>query len=352
MRMKKVSEADLFSEIISVLKGVVKMKKYILLVILPVLLGISLFTGCSAGKNESGSTVQGEDNKKQGAIYLMAGKIETNDQANISSKITARVSEISVDVGSTVSQGDTIIKLDTQDLQSQVDQAQAAVNTANANLTNAMNSTRPEQIAQAQAALDSATATYEVGKKNYDRTKTLVDAEANTAQQLETAEQQLTVAETGQKSAEEQLEMLKNGATETSVDVYKAQVEQAEAALKTAQIALSNGNITAPISGKVNAKNINVGEMASPGVALVSISNPDDLCVDAYAPFDIVKDLKEGQALAVKVSEVDDVEFKGTISVINSELNSQSSNVLVKVTLSDPNSQLKPGMFTEIGVRD
>ena len=55
-------------------------------------------------------------------------------------------------IGSKVNQGDVIIKLDTNDLQAQVDQAQAAVNTAKANLANAQNSTRPEQLAQAQAS--------------------------------------------------------------------------------------------------------------------------------------------------------------------------------------------------------
>ncbi len=327
------------------------MKKYVLLITLPVLIGISFFTGCAANNNRNENVVQAEEVNEQKSIYIMAGKLETDNQVNVSSKISARVSGISVNVGSVVNQGDTVIKLDTQDLQAQVDQAQAAVNTANANLTNAMNSTRPEQIEQAQAALDSAKATYDVAKKDYNRTKALVDAGAATEVQLETAQQQLTSAESGQKSAEEQLEMLKNGATETSIDVYKAQVKQAEEALKTAQIALNNGAITAPISGKVTVKNINKGEIVSPGSTLISISNPDTLCVNAYAPLSIVKDLKEGQAVAVKVSGIKDSEFEGTISVINSELNSKSNNVLVKIILTDSGAQLKPGMFAEVGVR-
>lgn len=326
------------------------MKKYILLIVLPVLIGTSLFTGCTSNNNKNENAVQEEEVNKQNSIYLIAGKIDTDNQVNVSSKISARVLDISINVGSTVTQGDAVIKLDTQDLESQVDQAQAAVNTANANLTNAMNSTRPEQIAQAQATLESAKATNDVAKNNYDRTKALVDAEAATEVQLETAQQQLTSAESGQKSAEEQLEMLKNGVTETSIDVYKAQVQQAEEALKTAQIALNNGAITAPISGKVTAKNINKGEMASPGSTLVSISNPYALCVNAYVPLSIVKNLKEGQAVVVKVSEIEDSEVEGTISVINSELNSQSNNVLVKITLANSNSQLKPGMFAEVSV--
>lgn len=283
--------------------------------------------------------------------YIMAGKIDTNDQVNIASKISARISEVLINVGSKVNQGDVVIKLDTTDLQAQVSQAQAAVNTANANLANAMNSIRPEQIAQAQASLDSATENYKVVNKNYERTKTLVEEGANTQQQLETAHQQVVAAEAQKKSAQEQLNMLKSGATETTINVYKAQVQQAEAALKTAQTALNNGVITSPISGVVNSKNINVGEIASPGASLASISNHDSLVVNAYAPLDIVNGLKEGQDVVVKVAEVENTEFKGKILVINTKLNSQSRNVLVKVSLSDPKSQLKPGMLAEIGLK-
>ena len=47
----------------------------------------------------------------------MAGKIEASEEVNVASKISARVSEISADIGSNVNAGDVLIKLDTQDLQ-------------------------------------------------------------------------------------------------------------------------------------------------------------------------------------------------------------------------------------------
>ncbi|AGF58092.1 multidrug resistance efflux pump [Clostridium saccharoperbutylacetonicum] len=327
------------------------MKKIMLLCLVTAM----MLSGCGSVSNGNGNgNVQAVDTATKQAKnkYMMAGKIDSNDEVNIASKISARVSEVLVDIGSKVNQGDAVIKLDTKDLQAQVDQAQAAVNTAKANLANAMNSTRPEQIAQAQASLDSATESYEVANKNYERTKALVDSGANTQQQLEAAHQQLVAAEAQKKSADEQLNMLKKGATETSIDVYKAQVEQAEAALKTAQTALSNGVIASPISGVVNAKSINVGEMASPGVTLASISNADALYVNAYAPLDIVGKLKEGQDVVVKVAEVEDTEFEGKITVINTKINSQSRNVLVKVALTDPKSELKPGMLAEVGLKE
>ncbi|MPN39541.1 hypothetical protein SDC9_187069 [bioreactor metagenome] len=55
--------------------------------------------------------------------------------------------------------------------------------------------------------------------------------------------------------------------------------------------------------------------------------------------------------MVVKVAEVEKTEFKGKILVINTKLNSQSRNVLVKVSLADPKSQLKPGMLAEIGLK-
>ncbi|WP_160688022.1 efflux RND transporter periplasmic adaptor subunit [Clostridium sp. C2-6-12] len=309
-------------------------------------------SGCSSAQSTNNNSQIIENKQEQTKnTYIMAGKIDANDQVNLAAKSSAKVSEILVDVGAKVNAGDTIIKLDTQELQAQVDQAQAAVNVAKANLTNAMSTARPEQIAQDEASLKSATEAYEVAKKNYERTNALFQADAATQQQLETSKQQFVTAESQQKTAQEVLNMHKNGATQTSIDVYRAQVDQAEAALKTVQTSLNNGTITSPISGVVTAKNINVGEMASPNSPLISISNTSALYVNAYAPLDIVSQLTEGQDVVVKISDVENKEFEGKITVINSKLNSQSRNVLVKVSLSDSNSELKPGMLAEIGLK-
>lgn len=313
-----------------------------------------ILSGCNSTANKSSnSSIQATKNisittSKQ---FIMGGKIAANDEANIGSKISARVSEVLVDIGTNVKQGDVLIKLDTQELQAQVDQAQAAVSISKANLINAQNSTRPEQIAQAQSSLDSAIESYEVNKKNYDRTKALVDSGAAAEQQLDSASQQLASADAGKKSAEQQLQMLKNGPTQTSINVYEAQVSQSEAALKVAQTALNNAVITAPISGVVSAKNISAGEMASTNSTLISIVNASALYVNSYAPLEIVSQLKEGQDVVVKVSEVPEKQFQGKITVINSKLNLQSRSILVKVSLEDLNSELKPGMFAEVGLK-
>ena len=313
-------------------------------------LAIAIFlTGCGS-TNTTSKNIK-NINQSTSDQFLMGGKISTNEQANITSKVSAKISEISVDLGSKVNEGDVIIKLDTKDLQGQVDQAQAALNTANANLTNAQNSTRPEQVAEAQASVSSASQSYETIKKNYDRVQALVNAGAATQQELDSVNQQLAIADAQLKTAQEQLAMLNNGPTKSAIDVYKAQVNQAEAVLKTAQTAVSNATITAPISGVVNARNVNVGDTPSTDKILLSIINSSNLYVNAYAPLDIVNQIKEGQEVVAKISEIPDKQFKGKIVVINSNLNSESRDILVKVSLIDKDSELKPGMFAEIGLK-
>lgn len=316
------------------------------------LAAVIFLSGCSSSTASIKNNVQTTKSAQQSnnSEFIMGGKVASNEEANITSKIAGKISEVLVDVGSNVKQGDAIIKLDTQDLQTQVDQAQAALNTAQANLNNLMNSSRPEQIASAQASVDSATESDNVAKKNYDRTKALVDAGAAAQSQLDAAQQQLTAADAQLKSAQEQLNMLNNGPTKSNVEVYQAQIAQAEAGLNTAQTALSNATITSPIDGVITAKNINVGELASPGVALASVVNSSALCINAYAPSEIVANLKEGQDVVIRVSELPDKKFTGKVAVIDSTLNSGSTNILVKVSIDNPDPSIKPGMFAEIGL--
>lgn len=322
------------------------MKKIALLCLAAVL----CLSGCSSSNTTGKNTknIQETTNNQ----FLMGGKIATNEQADVSSKISAKVSEISVDIGSTVKEGDVIIKLDTKDLQGQVDQAGAAVNTAQANLTNAQSGTRPEQIAEAQITVNNASQSYQTIKKNYDRTQALLKSGAATQQELDSAEQQLSSADAQCKTAQEQLSMLKNGNTESSIDIFNAQVDQAKSALKTAQTAFSNATITAPISGSIGSRTVNVGDMVSPGTPIVSIINSSNLYVNAYAPLDIISKLSVGQAVVVKVSEISDKEFEGKISVINSQVSAGSRDVLVKVTITDKDPTLKPGMFAEVGLKN
>ncbi|HWQ42586.1 MAG TPA: efflux RND transporter periplasmic adaptor subunit [Desulfosporosinus sp.] len=317
-----------------------------------VLLGIVALNGCSSVNTVETSTTHSLDGKKDSIVYLMAGRIDTNEESDITSKISARIAEINVDVGSTVKKGDILVKLDSKELEVQVVQAQAGVNTAKANLTKIQSKARPEQISQAQAALDSAQTSYENSNHTNERNQQLFNSDVISKSQLEQSQTALASAEASYKSAQEALNILNSGETSETINVFQSQLKQAQAALALAQTQLNDGTIVSPISGVVSDKNINVGELATAGVPLVTVVNPDAVIVNAYLPSALISKVKAGQETVIKVSEIPDKEFKGEISVVNSVMDSKSKNILVKVKFKDKDPLLMPGMIAEVGVRE
>ncbi|SHI08840.1 HlyD family secretion protein [Desulfosporosinus lacus] len=306
-----------------------------------------LLTGCNSStqKVETDTTVEVSK-----PVYVMAGIVDANEKAQITSKLSAKVSDISVEVGSAVKKGDSLILLDTKDIEAQVSQAEAGVNTAQANLLKMQAGARPEQIAQAQSALDSAKISYTNAKNNFDRNQQLLAAGAISQAQLETEQTLLAAAQAQYNSAQDQLNLLIQGETEESLNVMRAQVGQSQAALELAKTQLGNGMIVSPISGIVSEKNINVGELASPGIILISVVNVDSLYIKASLPEGFMGDVSVGEEVVVKVAEIKDQEFKGKISVIDPVLDSRSKSVLVRIQVDNPNKTLKPGMLAEIGI--
>jgi HlyD family secretion protein len=316
-----------------------------------ILLTILLFSGCGQSDKPLAIDVSSRSASPSQEVYIMAGKIDARDQAAVTTKISAKVAQILVDVGSQVKQGDPTIILETDEIRAQVNQAEAAVLTAQANLNNTLAGSRPEQIAQAQAALDSAQKNYENSKSNFNRIQDIYNLKGVSRQQFETAQTQLAAAEAQYKSAQEQLALLKQGSTKETVMILRNQVQQARAALEVTKAQLNNGTIMAPLSGTVTAKNINVGELASPGDTLVSIVNNKALYVNAYLPASMSGQVSQGQKVIIKVSEIPEKKFDGEITVMNTVINSLSKNILVKVAFKIPDPALKPGMFAEIALK-
>ena len=320
--------------------------KKIAVIILTMVVGL---TGCGAAtQTETKANVSVQESEP---VFIMAGIIDANDKAVITTKISAKVAAISVDVGTAVKSGETIITLDTKDIEAQVAQAQAGVSTAQANLIKAQSGARPEQIAQAQATLDSAKVSYLNTKSSFDRNQQLLAAGAITQAQFETVQTQLAGAQAQFNSAQSQLDLLVQGETHETLNVLQAQVNQAQAALDLAKTQLAFGTIVSPISGTVSVKNINVGELASPGAALVSIVNVDSLFINASLPAGLISSVKAGQKVVVKVSEIPDKEFSGEVSVVDPVIDSRSRTILVKVKLDNPDSVLKSGMLAQIGLK-
>lgn len=307
-----------------------------------------LLSGCGTIPVNRDSKQISTANKSQ-VMYIMAGRIQSEAQANVAAKISARVSKITVDVGDKVTQGQPLIYLDNKDVTDQVKQAQTSVDAAQANLDKALIGA-PEQLTQAQAAVDSAKVNYDNANKNLDRSNQLYQAGAISQQQLEAAQSQFATADSTYKTALSNLALLNKGQSQDTIANLQAQVNQAHDALDSSQVQLSNGIILAPVSGTITQRNIQVGEMAVPNTTLLSIVGGTNLYIDAQVPTDYLSQLKEGQKVSIRVDELPDQVFQGRITMISSVVNVSNNEVDVKVTLDNNQSQLKPGMMAEIDI--
>lgn len=258
-----------------------------------------LLTGCGGSGQTAESQSVYADQTTTKPAYIMAGKVEAVERADVASKVSAKITEINVDVGTSVKEGDILARFDMKELPAEANQARAALQAANVALENArLNYSRTQQLFQSGAASQQA----------YDSAK-------------------------------------------ASFETASAQVAQAKAGVDAISAQLSNGEIVAPVSGIVSAKNVNVGEIAIAGADLFSIVNPDSMYLNAYLPARLSEKVKTGQKVTVSVSEIPDKLLDGEVTVVNPIIDAGNKNILIKIKLLDDDPALKVGMFTEIALK-
>lgn len=318
------------------------MKKAIVFVLASTL----MLSGCSTTPAQNASaTAQPKE-----TVYLLAGRVDAGEKADLTSRISARIATMNVNIGDHVTEGQVLATLDTTDLIAQVKVSEAAYQVAQANYEKVKKGARPEQIRQVEASLASAKSGYETLHRNFLRTKELFNAGSYSQSQLDMALSQDETAKAQYNSLVEQLSILKKGETKEGLAVLSDQVKQAAAAVEVANANLSNSTILSPIAGVVSAKNLNKGELASTSAVILTVTNSSMPTVVTYAPATAVSHFKTGQVVQVKVSDLSNKVFTGKVTVINTVVDSKSKGIMVKVAITNGTADLKPGMFAEIGL--
>ena len=222
------------------------------------------------------------------------GTIRAVHETTIGSKLLARVMEVDLKAGQKAKKGDVLIRLDDTDLRAKLQQAKAAVGSAEA--------------ANNQAAAD---------EKRYAQ---LVKSKTISQQQYDSAIAVL-------RTAEAELRRMQAGVTEV------------EAALDWA-------TIRSPIDGTVIDKKVDVGDMVTPGQMLVTLFDPTHMQLVASVRESLTRRLQVGQTIGVQVEGLSK-QCSGTVSEIVPEAQSASRSFQVKVTGPCPTG-IYSGMFGRI----
>lgn len=292
---------------------------------------------------------------------------------------------------------------------SQTEQAEAGLASLQANLEKIKRGARDEDRKQAQASVNQADANLANAKSNYNRMKRLFETGAISAQSFESSQTQLDVAKAQYDVAVEQMRLIENGAREEDIRSMEAQVEgaeallkvaraqaetktwekdkvlaesqveaakaalasaealeaaksweaeiiavettmvQAKAALDLAKARLDDASITAPISGIVSNRHLDLGGMATLSAPIFEIVDMDTVkAVVSVIESDLSKLGLRGRGWVQVDALINPV--VGTISFISPTLESSSRSARVEFTIDNSEMKLKPGMFAKVTV--
>jgi HlyD family secretion protein len=311
------------------------------------LLALSLLLGVAA----CGSPEEGE--------IEASGTVEARE-ADLGFQMAGRIEWIGPREGDAVDGGAEVARLDTEELMARRRAAEAQLEAARALLAEMNAGSRPQEVAQGEAALWAAEERLSDALRDRDRAQRLYEGGAVSQESLDKAETAARVAQAAADQAAEQLRILEEGPRAERVAAQRAVVAQAEAAVAQIDAALSNARILVPFPGTVTLKHREPGETVSSGFPVLTVMDPEDRWVRIYVPENRIGELQLGQEAVITSDTYADREYAGEVVFIADEAEFTPRNVqtpeervklvyAVKVRITrDPSYDLKAGIPADV----
>lgn len=219
------------------------------------------------------------------------GSVQSRHEVNAASRVMATVREVRVHAGDRVRKGEVLVVLDSGDLRGALASAEGVLEAANANLVRA--------------------------SKDEKRFRYLVKRGSVTPHEFD--------------------------AVEAAYRAALAQVASAKGRVTSARAALNYAVVASPVTGVVDERLVEPGDLAVPGRPLVSVYDSNALRVELRVPEELIRQIKVGTALTVRVDAAG-LKLPAMVNEIVPVADPASRTFLVRAPLA-PNPTLRPGMF-------
>ena len=265
-------------------------------------IAISTLISCNGEKKEAVAEspaiavkVSGVSENDNSPFVSASGKIEAENSANISTRMMGYVTKIHVIVGQRVNAGQTLVSINNSDLLA--------------------------KKAQVDASIMQATAGYNNAKKDYDRFSNLFKQQSASQKELDDMTARYEMAKAGLEGAKQ---------------------------MRNEVLAQFNySNITAPFSGVVTNTFVKEGDMANPGMPLVSVEGASKLQVTAMVSENDINAIKKGMLAKVLVKS-SNKNLTGKVSELSTSATNTGGQYLVKIDLDKTDSSILSGMFVNV----
>jgi HlyD family secretion protein len=346
-----------------------------------------------------------------------SGNIEFK-KVDLAFKVAGKLIELNADEGGNVTKGSLLARLDREQMtrmrerdsaivtaaesqllqlqtgirfqkemtQSETQLRQSELRQAKAKLQELLDGTRPQDLAQARAALDDLRGLREQASKELARAKQLIEKEDISQNQYDQTQTRWASLSAQVRAGEERLSLLTEGPRKTDIEAARAAVARAEAALKMtesqrldilrreeelaarrADIARAKSGVSvidsqlddtlaaSPVDGVVLTKAADPGEVLAAGTPVLTIGDIDHPWLRGYVPQSKLGQVKLGMPVAVYSDSYPGKTYKGKISFIASEAEFTPKQIQtneervklvyrIKVDVENPNRELKLNM--------
>jgi HlyD family secretion protein len=292
----------------------------------------------------------------QGVILNATGYIVAAHKIQVAAKVIGKVKWIGVDKGSRVHEGDVIVRLEDDEYQAQLQQAKGNLVSLQARLDELTNGSRPEEIAQALANVESGKADLANAKVTLDRAKSLVAENVAPRQSLDDAQARYDSALQKVNALQKTYELVKIGPRKEQIAATRGQIEQAKGMVAFAETNLANTIIRAPVTGTILERAVEKGEFVTTSFVgdrgakgyVVSLADLNDLEAELDISQNDFAKLRSGQRAVVNTDAFPDRKYDGFIKEVSPEANRQKATVQVKVKIVKPDEYLRPEMNASV----
>lgn len=138
--------------------------------------------------------------------------------------------------------------------------------------------------------------------------------------------------------------------SQSDYDNTQAQLTQALAQVDNIRAVIAKKTIRAPFAGRLGIRQINLGQIINDGQAIVTLQALDPIFVNFLVPQQQLAQVQTGLEVRVSSDALPGRVVTGKITAINPEVDKATRNIRVQATLSNPDEQLRPGMYANVAV--
>ncbi|NSL52336.1 efflux RND transporter periplasmic adaptor subunit [Calidifontibacillus erzurumensis] len=287
------------------------------------------------------------------------GIVTSSLEQPIFSEISGKIVKMHVKEGQKVKKGEVLAEIEAKDLEFQLRQLQAQLESIKGQEKQAYKSPYSAQVKQQQLMIEETKRQLEIGKNNYEKIKSLYDSGAVSKQELDDAENKVKQLENALLQQEQALKLIEEQAEPMpgTSQYYKGLRESVNEQIAHLEYLLSSKKIMAPVDAVIKELSVKEGAMVTPQTPLMTLSDDNNLEVEVYLLTEDVINVKEGMIVElIQKRKNGDYSFKGQVKSIAPAAEEKISALglteqKVKVTVvpdQKESPELRPGYALDV----